>query len=225
MKRYLLFCALFVAFSASAQTIGFGVHGNMINSKINAKVKEIAGITPTTGTMQVALDQVYGLGLGGGVHVDLGLGIISLRVSGDYITLSPDKDLFKQYVQGVIPGLPVSFVDGGKVDMISGSVNAKLVVLPLPVVHIYATGGAGLSNVKATDVILSLGGVNLKPVSILQTQTVGTFNVGAGCDLQFGKIAVFAELKINWLMLGNGTSTVEVSTSTMIPIVTAGITF
>ena len=218
MKRYLLFCLLFVAFSASAQTIGFGVHGNMINSKINAKVKEIAGITPTNGVMQVALDEVYGLGYGGGVHLDLGLGIISLRVSGDYITLSPDKDKFKQYVQGVIPGLPVSFVDGGKVDMISGNVNAKLVVLPIPVVKPYVTGGAGVANVKATDVTLSLGGVNLKPVAILKTQTVGTFNAGAGCDLQFGKIAVFAELKINWLMLEEGTST-------MIPIVTAGITF
>ena len=35
MKRSLFFCALLVAFSfsASAQTIGFGVHGNMINSR------------------------------------------------------------------------------------------------------------------------------------------------------------------------------------------------
>ena len=218
MKRYLLFCVLVVAFSASAQTIGFGVHGNMINSNINAKVKEIAGITPTAGTMQVALDQVYGLGYGGGLHLDIGLGIISLRVSGDYITLSPDKDKFKTYVQQVIPGLPVSFVDGGKVDMISGNVNGKFVILPLPVVKPYITGGVGIVNVKATDVTISLGGINLKPVSILKTQTVGMYNAGAGVDLQFGPVSVFGELKINWMMLEEGTST-------MVPIVTAGITF
>jgi hypothetical protein len=196
----------------------------MINSKINAKVKEIAGLTPTAGALQVALDEVYGLGLGGGVHVDLGLGIVSIRVSGDYITLSPDKDKFKSYVQQVIPGLPVSFVDGGKVDLISGSANAKIVIVPLPVFRPYITGGAGMANVKATDVTLSLGSINLKPVSILKSQTVGTFNAGAGADFVFGGAegkkgtAVFVELKINWLMLEEGTST-------MVPIATAGITF
>lgn len=218
MKRALLFCALLVAYSASAQSIGFGVHGNMINSKINAKVKEIAGVTPTAGVLQVALDEVYGLGVGGGVHFDIGLGLLSIRISGDYVTLSPDQDKFKAYVQQVIPGLPVSFVDGGKVDMISGNANVKLVVLPLPVVKPYVTGGAGLANVKATDVTLSLGSLKLNPVAILKSQTVGTFNAGAGADLVFGGITIFAELKVNWLMLEEGTST-------MVPIATAGITF
>jgi hypothetical protein len=54
MKRFLLSCALLVSTMASAQSVGFGVHGNMINSDVNAKVKEMAGITPPTGTFQVA---------------------------------------------------------------------------------------------------------------------------------------------------------------------------
>ncbi len=218
MKRLLLSCALCVATIASAQTVGFGVHGNMINSKINAKVKQIAGITPSTGVLQVALDEVYGLGLGGGIHFDLNLSILSIRISGDYVTLSPEKEKFTAYVQQVIPGLPVQFVEGGRVDMISGNANAKLVVLPLPVFRPYVTGGAGLVNVKATEVTLSLGGTKLAPVSILKTQTVGAFNVGAGADLQFGGVAIFAELKVNWIMIEEGTST-------YVPIVTAGITF
>ena len=218
MKRLLLCCALFVALSASAQTIGFGVHANMINSKINAKLKEIAGVTPSTGQLDVALDQVYGLGVGGGVHFDVGFSILSFRLSGDYITLSPDKDKFKSYVQMVIPGLPVQFVDGGRVDMISGNINAKLVIIPLPVVKPYLTGGGGLANVKAADVTLSLGGISLKPISILKTQTVGTYNIGAGADLVFGPVAVFGEIKVNWLMIQEGTST-------MVPIITAGVTF
>ena len=78
--------ALLLAAAASAQWIGFGVHGNMFNSSFNEKIKSIANITPApTAQAQVAIDQVYGLGLGGGVHVDFGLlGILKIRVSGDY---------------------------------------------------------------------------------------------------------------------------------------------
>jgi hypothetical protein len=209
---------MLAASTALAQTVGFGVHGNMINSNINAKIKQIAGITPSTGTLQVALDEVYGLGLGGGVHLDIKFAALSIRISGDYLTLSPDKDKFAAYVQQVTPGLPVQFVDGGKVDMISGSANLKLVVLPVPVFKPYVTGGGGFTNVSVTDVTLSLGGVKLNPVQILKKQTVGSFNAGAGLDLEFGSVTVFAELKINWLMLEEGTST-------YVPIVTAGITF
>jgi opacity protein-like surface antigen len=218
MKRFLLSVALLLSTVASAQSIKFGIHGNLINSEINAKVKEIAGISPSTGTLQVALDQVYGLGVGGGVHFDVNLSVLSIRISGDYITLSPDKDRFRTYVQQVVPGLPVQFVDGGRVDMISGSANLKLVVLPLPVLQPYISGGAGLANVRATDVTLSLNGTNLSPVSILKTQTVGTFNAGAGADIVLGGLTIFGEIKANWILLDEGTST-------FVPIVTAGITF
>lgn len=218
MKRLLLFGALLMATTASAQSIGFGVHGNMFNSDINAKAKSIAGIQNSTGTAQVAIEEVYGLGLGGGVHVDVGLGPVKLRISGDYLTLSPDKDKFKSYVQSVLPGFPVSFVEGGKVDMISGSANLKLVILPLPVVNPYITGGGGVTNVSATDVILSVNGAKLAPISILKNQTVGSFNAGAGVDLDFKAFAVYAEARVNWIMLDEGTST-------YVPIITAGITF
>ena len=218
MKRLLLFGALLMATTASAQSIGFGVHGNMFNSDINAKAKSIAGIQNSTGTAQVAIEEVYGLGLGGGVHFDVGLGPVKLRISGDYLTLSPDKDKFKSYVQSVLPGFPVSFVEGGKVDMISGSANLKLVILPLPVVNPYITGGGGVTNVSATDVILSVNGAKLAPISILKNQTVGSFNAGAGVDLDFKAFAVYAEARVNWIMLDEGTST-------YVPIITAGITF
>jgi opacity protein-like surface antigen len=219
MKRYvLLFGALLLAASASAQSIGFGVHGNMFNSDINAKAKQLAGIPNSTGTAQVAIEEVYGLGLGGGVHFDLGLSILKIRVSGDYLTLSPDKDKFKGYVQSVLPGFPVAFEEGGKVDMISGSVNLKLIILPLPVFKPYITGGGGVTHVTATDVILSVNKVKLSPITILKTQTVGSFNAGAGLDLDFTAFALFAEARVNWIMLDEGTST-------YVPIFTAGITF
>lgn len=218
MRRFLLSLTLLVSTVASAQSVKFGIHGNLINSDINATVRQIAGITPSTGALQVALDEIYGLGVGGGVHIDLQLSVLSIRVSGDYITLSPDKDKFKTFVQVVIPGLPVQFVDGGRVDMFSGSANLKLTVLPLPVFKPYISAGAGVANVKAEDVTLSLGSTRLSPVSILKTQTVGTFNAGAGFDIDLTGLTIFLELKANWIMLDEGTST-------FVPIVTAGLTF
>jgi opacity protein-like surface antigen len=218
MKRLVLFCALCFAVSASAQTIGFGVHGNMINSKINATIKQAINYQTSSGVAQVALDEVYGLGFGGGVHFDIGLSVLSIRVSGDYTTLSPDKDKFKEYIQTIMPGFPVSFVDGGKIDMYSGNANLKLVVLPIPVFQPYVTGGVGVANVKASKVTLAINNVNLPALEILKTQTVLSFNGGAGLDIVLGKTAIFAELKINWLSLDEGSYT-------MVPIATAGITF
>jgi hypothetical protein len=72
--------------------------------------------------------------------------------------------------------------------------------------------------VKAQDVTLSLGTTRLQPVSILKTQTVGTYNAGAGADIELGGLTIFAELKANWIMLEEGTST-------FVPIITAGLTF
>jgi hypothetical protein len=219
MKRFvLLFGALLLAGSALAQSIGFGVHGNMFNSDINAKAKELAGIPNSTGTAQIAIEEVYGLGLGGGVHLDIGLGLLKIRISGDYLTMSPDKDKFSEYVRQVLPGFPVTFNDGGKIDMISGSANLKFTILPLPVVKPYITGGGGITNVSASDVILAVNGIKLAPITILKKQTVGSFNAGVGTDLDFHAFAIFAEARVNWIMLDEGTST-------YVPIITAGITF
>ncbi len=218
MRRFLPLLALLVSTVASGQSIKFGLHGNMFNSDINSTIQRISGIPTTSTQVQVALDQIYGLGVGGGIHFDLAISVLSIRISGDYLTLSPDKDKFKNYVQVVVPGLPVQFVDGGRVDMYSGNANAKLTVIPLPVFKPYVTGGIGLAHVKAQDVKLSVGSLTLPPVTILKEQTVGTFNAGAGIDLAFSGVTIFLELKANWILLDEGTST-------FVPIVTAGLTF
>jgi opacity protein-like surface antigen len=210
---------MLVAFSASAQTIGFGVHGSMINSKLNATLRQIVNI-PASTTVEMALEEVYGIGWGGGVHFDVGLGILAFRLSGDYIALAPDKDKFKTLIQQFMPGsTALVFVDGGKVEMISGNINAKLNLLPLPVFKIYATGGIGLANVKTTDANLKFGAT---PISfpILKSQTATTMNVGAGTDISMGGVTLFGEIKFNWLFLTEGAST-----STMVPIATVGLTF
>jgi len=221
MKHFILCCSFLFAFSAAwAQGIGFGVHGNMINSNLNATLRQIGNIPPPTSTVQIALEEIYGIGWGGGVHFDVGLGFISFRLSGDYTTLSPDKDKFASLVQQIFPGVTgISYVDGGKVDMWSGSANAKLNLLPLPIFKIYATGGIGIASVKSTNANLKIG---TTPVSfvILDNQTAMTTNLGAGTDISLGGLSLFAELRFNWLFLKE-----NAETSTMVPIASVGITF
>ena len=70
MKLFILGSVILVTLSASAQTPGvsvdFGVQGNVISSEINAVLRDIAGLPAPSGTYEVALEEVYGLGLGGG---------------------------------------------------------------------------------------------------------------------------------------------------------------
>ena len=50
----------------SGTSVNFGIHGNVISSDINAVVRDVAGLPDPSGTYEVALEEVYGLGLGGG---------------------------------------------------------------------------------------------------------------------------------------------------------------
>jgi hypothetical protein len=223
MKHLIVFgSVMLITLSASAQTPGvsveFGVQGNVISSNINAVLRDVAGIAPPTSTYELALEEVYGLGLGGGVHLDVNLGILSFRVYGDYVTLSPDGAKFEDAVQAYFPGAPFKYIEGGRIDIYSGNVNLKLVILPLPVVKPYLTGGGGVAHVKTTPAKLSFAGNPLPDFEILKAQTVGTLNVGAGVDFWLGPVALFGEIKVNWLFIEEGTST-------YVPVGTVGITF
>jgi len=255
MKYFIVFCAVLVAFSASAQVPGvpadssaqvpgvsvdssaqvqgvpadspaeesgtsvdFGVHGNIISSDINAVLRQIAGLPAPSGTYEIALEEVYGLGLGGGLHLDVDFGLLTVRLSGDYVTLSPDEEKFASAVQVYFPGAELTFVEGGQIEMISGALNAKLVVLPIPAVRPYITGGGGLTYLKTTKVKLLFNGVPIPDFEILKAQTVPTLNAGAGVDLELGPVTLYGEIKINWLFIEEGNST-------FIPIGTVGVTF
>jgi opacity protein-like surface antigen len=222
MRSFILGSVMLVTLSAAAQTPGspvsFGIQGNVISSDINAFLRDIAGLPAPSGTYEVALEEVYGLGLGGGVHLDVNLGLLSFRVYGDYITLSPDKDKFASAVQKYFPGASIQFVEGGRIEIYSGSANLKFVILPIPVVKPYLTAGGGLAHVKTTPAILAFNGAALPEFEILKAQTVGTINGGAGVDFVLGGLALFGELKLNWLFIEEGTST-------YIPVATVGLTF
>jgi opacity protein-like surface antigen len=218
MKRVILFFAVLAVFTASAgaQGIGFGVQGDLVN--FNFGVAQTKVLLPGAGSsvdFTSLFEQIYGLGYGGGIHFDVDLGLLAFRLSGDYIMLSPDK----QKYQSLLGALGLNFtVDGGRIDIYSGNVNLKFNVLPLPVVHVYLTGGAGVVQLKMNDASLLLNGVKLATVKAFDTQTKPTVNAGAGVDIKLGKLALFAELKVNFILT-------EGKTSSEVPLATVGLTF
>ena len=213
MKRLvLLVCCILLATATSSAQVGFGVQGNATNFN----------------TEGVAND-IYGLGLGGGLHLDFGTPVIGIRVSGDYMFMSPDKDKYSAYAVSMIGQTLAqgATIDGGKMEVFSANANAKLVILPLPVVHIYATGGIGVARVKFNEATVNIPSVGyskkltedeIAKLLGIDSQTKMTTNVGAGLDIALGGITLFGEVKLNWIYT-------DPNTTAMIPIGTVGITF
>ena len=217
MKRVILFCAVLVAFTASAgaQGLRFGVQGDFVN--FNLGVAQTNVQIPNVGSLDLSsmVTKIYGLGYGGGLHFDVDLGLLAFRLSGDYIMLSPDKAKYQSLLGPI--GSQVT-IDGGRIDIYSGNLNLKLNILPLPVIHVYVTGGAGIVDIKMNDASLTLGTLKLISLKAFDTQTKPTLNVGAGVDLKLGPISLFAELKVNFIMTTG-------KTSSEVPLATVGLTF
>ena len=205
MKYLVLSIALLVAVSTAAVAqVHFGIHGNVTNFNFGGD-----------------LDNIYGLGYGGGVHLDFKLPILlSFRLSGDYLMLSPDKGKYQTFLARYVGSAVASgiTIDGGRIDIYSANLNLKLNILPLPVIHVYVTGGAGFVDIKMNDATLSLGAFKLATVKAFDTQTKPTLNAGAGVDLKLGPIALYAELKLNFIMTTG-------KTSSEVPLATVGLTF
>jgi hypothetical protein len=216
MKRVILFFAVIAVFTASAgaQGIGFGVQGDLVNFNLGMAQTNLN--VPNSGVaLNTLFTEIYGLGYGGGIHFDVNLGLLAFRLSGDYIMLSPDKTKY----QSLFGPLGSSFtIDGGRIDIYSGNVNLKFTILPLPVIHVYATGGAGIVQLKMNDVTLLFNGQKLATVKAFDTQTKPTLNAGAGVDIKLGPLALFAELKVNFILT-------EGKTSSEVPLATVGLTF
>ncbi|HUI09510.1 MAG TPA: hypothetical protein VL221_04230 [Bacteroidota bacterium] len=217
MKRIILCCVALVTLAApaGAQGVRFGLQGDFVN--FNLGLAQTNVYIPTTGATvdySALFKDIYGLGYGGGLHFDVDLGLISFRLSGDYIMLSPDKSKYQPLFGTLGTALTV---DGGRIDIYSGNVNLKFNILPLPVIHVYATAGAGLVDLKVNAATVKLAGFTLTDVKPFDTQTKPTVNAGAGVDLKLGAIALFAELKVNFIMTSG-------KTSSEVPLATVGIT-
>ena len=145
--------------------------------------------SPVSGNLGVHLnggnlsEDPYGWGWGVGAHLDIDIPVVSFRLSGDYQLFLPEKN---------------SGADNVK--LFSGTANAKLPVLPLPVVKPYVTGGVGFASLTVGD----------------ESKTKPSLNVGAGVDFSF-ILTAFAEVRYNWILT-------EGKTTGYIPL-TVGLTF
>lgn len=211
----LLAVALCLAAAAVAQpvvgafvpTVNFGAHVNLTNS--NFPGPTINGST--------ALQDVYGAGFGGGLHLDIQLAMLSLRISGDYLSFSPDNDEYQKGLQNLIGSAATQFtIEGGGLTMWSGNLNAKMAILPLPVIKPYLTGGVGFASLNIADAKVMQNGVETKAYPGFPSVTKTAWNVGAGVDLSIG-VTLYLEVKYVWVMT-------DPETSTMFPV-TIGITF
>jgi hypothetical protein len=195
MKYFVVGCALLIAVTATAQVPGvsaaFGVHANLANLNVSGPLKE-----------------VYGMGYGGGAHLDIKLAMLSLRVSGDYITFSPDNDKYTSFVRS-LPGFGSSSVaiDGGRINIFSGNLNLKMPFLPLPIISPYITGGIGLVNLGVDDAKVTVNGASAGSIPGVKGQTKTAANAGVGVDLNLGAFTLFAEGKYTWIFTDDETST------------------
>jgi hypothetical protein len=201
--------------------VAFGIQGNVVNFKVSQDLKDLANI-PAGSQQTQALEQVYGMGYGGGIHLDFSLGILSFRVTGDYMQMTPDNAKFQDLVVKIAPSFIKSVtVSGGKITVIGGAADLKLVILPIPVVKPYITGGIGISQVNVDDAKLTItpifGNSFTSTMTLLKKQTPMTLNGGVGVDLSLG-ISLYAEVKVTAFFLEGGTST-------YLPIATVGLTF
>jgi opacity protein-like surface antigen len=176
---------------------GFGVHGNFSLGSLPGPV--FAGSAP--------LKDAYGPGLGGGVHLDLDLPGLGLRLSGDYLRYSLDEGHFRESYAGVFDdAVDQISLHGGGLGILSAGVNAKVAVMPLPVVRPYVTGGAGLAWLSMDETRTSIAG---QPGRTFPATTQGgktSFNLGAGADLEVG-IKLFVEARYVWILTDGERST------------------
>jgi opacity protein-like surface antigen len=107
-------------------------------------------------------------------------------------------------------------VDGGGLGIRSVSANAKVAVMPLPVVRPYVTGGIGLAWLSVDQARTSIADVpgNTFPANTQNGKQ--SFNLGAGVDLELG-IRLFAEARYVWILT-------EGERSTYVPVA-IGVTF
>lgn len=213
MRSFALLVALCMTTAAVAQpivgglapSVNFGVHANFMNA--NFPGPSIQGST--------ALKDVYGAGFGGGVHLDVQFAMLSLRVSGDYLSFSPDNDKYQKGLEGIIGTAAGQFtVAGGGITMWSGNVNAKMAILPLPIIKPYLTGGVGLASLNADEAKVMQGALATKAYPGFPSVTKTMWNIGVGVDFSIG-VTLFLEVKYVWVMTD--------PTSTLVPV-TIGVT-
>lgn len=202
MARLLLLPALIILSCSTALALGpgfgFGAHVNFTSSNFPG---------PTVDGGSSAVSNAYGVGWGGGLHVDANLMLISFRLSGDYIHYSADENKFRDAFRPLFgDAVNQMMLDGGGLGIYTVSVSGHMPVFPLPLVTPYLTGGLGLAWVNRDQMTTSIAGVR---GTTIPTSTQGgktTLDLGVGADVKLG-VSLFLEVKYAWIFTDGGTST------------------
>jgi opacity protein-like surface antigen len=218
MKKLIMLCIALLAFSslAQAQGVGFGVQADVLNFTLGGMNNTVS---VSSGDMTSDLKNIYGLGIGGGLHIDVSLPILSFRVSGDYLSISPDRTKYQSLLATYIgnAGAAAVNIEGGRIDIYSANVNAMISILPLPVVSVYVTGGVGLVRVSVASTTVTFNGTPVTKFPAAESQTKPAVNAGVGASISLAGVTLFGELKIDWIFT-------DPKASTAIPFGTLGIT-
>ncbi|MGA9116021.1 MAG: outer membrane beta-barrel protein [Bacteroidota bacterium] len=167
--------------------------------------------------VQGPLQEAYGPGFGGGVHLDVEIGPWSVRAVGDYMRFSPDNAQYRTILARWGGGSAEAYtLSGGEMTIISAGVNLQGDLLPLPVFSPYLTGGGGLGRITVADASVSYNGAPVGSVPGLSSETRASANVGAGVKLSLG-VDLYLEARHTWIFT-------EGESSTYIPV-SLGITF
>ncbi len=196
----ILFCSILFALPAlGAGPVKFGIHGGIGALNMPEPVKP-----------------AYGLGYGGGLHLDLSLVVVSFRISGDYHVFPVDEDQFRTILTQSGVNASGFDVSGGAVKVLSLGVNGKF-SFPIPVVSPYLTAGVGYSNLKQGGLTVTFQGQEVPGVPRSISFDKATLNAGVGVDLSLFFADLFVEARYV-LILAEGSS------PGYVPI-TVGLTF
>lgn len=167
-----------------------GVHGGILVARFDAP-----------------LDEIFGVGFGGGLHIDLTpLSVLTFRVNGDYHTFPSDKGkLASLLAQGFsVGGNPAEAsnitVTGFAVNTWSVSVSA-IGRIPTGSIEPYAIAGVGYYTLSGTDASVNYQGIgditvdlrNLGVIGTPETQHAAGVSVGGGLEFVLGTSRLFVE--------------------------------
>jgi len=178
------------------------------------------GVQATGAALNVPepLKAVYGVGYGGGAHLDINLPVLfSIRIAGDYTTYSPDNGKFAGVLAAINPGVTASgfSIDGGRISIFSASANGKL-ALPTPVLAPYLTAGAGIASVSSSDITVKYQGLPFAGAAGAKSATNASINFGAGVELSL-VLTLYLEAKYTIIFT-------EGESSSFVPV-SLGVTF
>lgn len=162
------------------------------------------------------ITEVFDVGYGAGGHFDIGVTPeFALRITAQFLTLSPDNDAIKKFFVVTPPVILVgggtsatsTSIQGGDISVLRFASEGKFSISPASSISPYAIGGIGIASYSGSDITVTSAGTGQKStVRGLKKQTRVLFGFGAGMDFQLSPFTLFSEIHPIWVLTDEGTS-------------------